>query len=57
MVFITLPEAQSLYNLRDQVTEVGVCLKTVGQEDAVTSALAVALPSYEVESWQTLSRR
>ena len=54
MVYITLPEAQSLYNLRDDVTEVSVSLKTVGQEDAVKSALAAALPGVEIDSWQTL---
>ena len=54
MVYITLPEAQSLYNLRDEVTEVSVSLKTVGQEDAVKSALAAALPGVEIDSWQTL---
>jgi ABC-type lipoprotein release transport system permease subunit len=54
LVFITLPEAQTLYNLRDQVTEVAVFLRSVGQENAVVAALASALPGYEVDSWQTL---
>jgi ABC-type lipoprotein release transport system permease subunit len=54
MVFITLPEAQSLYNLRDQVTEVSISLQSVGQEDAVKTALLAALPGYEADSWQTL---
>jgi ABC-type lipoprotein release transport system permease subunit len=54
MVFITLPEAQSLYNLRDQVTEVAITLQQVGQEATVMPALAAGLPGYEVDSWTTL---
>ena len=54
MVFITLPEAQTLYNLRDQVTEVAIMLQQVGQEAAVMPALTAALPGYEVDSWKTL---
>jgi ABC-type lipoprotein release transport system permease subunit len=54
MVYITLPEAQSLYNLRDQVTEVAITLQEVGQETVVMPALAAALPSDEVDSWTTL---
>ena len=54
MVFITLPEAQSLYNLRDQVTEVAIMLQDVNQEVAVLPNLQSELPSYEVDSWKTL---
>lgn len=54
MVFITLPEAQTLYNLREQVTEVAILLQKVGQEGTVMPALAAALPGYEVDSWTTL---
>jgi ABC-type lipoprotein release transport system permease subunit len=54
MVFITLPEAQTLYNLRDQETEVAIMLQKVGQEAKVMPALAAALPGYEVDSWTTL---
>lgn len=53
-VFMILPEAQSLYNLRDQATEVAVSLQGVGQENAVLPALRAALPGYEVDSWDTL---
>jgi len=53
-VFITLPEAQTLYNLRDQVTEVTLSLQKVGQEKAVIAALQAALPDYEIDSWETL---
>lgn len=54
MIFITLPEAQMLYNLRDQVTEVAISLQHVGQEAAVVAVLQPALPHYEVLSWETL---
>jgi putative ABC transport system permease protein len=54
VVFITLPEAQRLYNLRDQVTEVALMLDQVGREDGVLGTLAAALPGYEVDSWATL---
>ncbi len=54
MVFINLPEAQTLYNLRDQVTEVAITLQQVGQEATVIPALTAALPGNEVDSWTTL---
>ncbi len=54
MVFMTLPEAQSLYNLRGQATEVSITLQRTGQEDAVIPTLQAALPGYEVDSWVTL---
>ena len=54
MLFITLPEAQFLYNLRDQATEVAITLQSVGQEKVVVPALQAALPGDEVDSWETL---
>ncbi|MCB0168263.1 MAG: ABC transporter permease, partial [Anaerolineae bacterium] len=54
LVFMTLPEAQTLYNLRRQVTEVTLTLQNVGQEQAVLTQLQAALPDVEVDSWQTL---
>jgi ABC-type lipoprotein release transport system permease subunit len=51
-LYISLGEAQSLYGLPGQSTEVDVTLNKLGQEDAVVAALAPALPGYEVESWQ-----
>ncbi len=53
-VFINLPDAQTLYNLRDQQTEVTVTLKSVGQEGALVAALRKDLPNYEVDSFETL---
>ncbi len=54
MVFITLLEAQTLYNLYNQATEVAVSLQNVNQEGATIAALQAALPDYEVDSWATL---
>jgi len=53
-VFIPLADAQTLYNLRDQVTEVPIFLKQIGGEAAVMAALQAQLPNYEIDSWQTL---
>jgi len=53
-VFMTLPEAQTLYNLRQQVTEVTVMLEDVNQEKTVLKTLQSTLPNAEVDSWQTL---
>ena len=49
--YISLGEAQELYGLHGQATEVDLTLKQVGQESGVVSALAPRLPGYEVESW------
>jgi putative ABC transport system permease protein len=55
MVYISLAEAQTLFDLRDQATEVVVALQSVGQEKIVVTALQAALPAYEVASWQELN--
>ena len=49
--YISLTEAQNLFGLRGQSTEVQITLKRVGTESAVVSALKPLLPGYEVESW------
>lgn len=54
VVFIPLADAQTLYNLRGQATEVALFLNQVGTEDRVAPALQAQIPSYEVDSWQTL---
>jgi ABC-type lipoprotein release transport system permease subunit len=53
-VFVSLLEAQTLFDLRDQATEIGVYLDEVGQEAAVVERLQLALPGYEVDAWDTL---
>ena len=52
-LYISLGEAQDLYGLSDQSTEVVISLKQIGQEPAVMSALDPDLPSYEMTSWET----
>jgi len=50
-VYISLAEAQALFDLREQSTEVQITLNDIGQEARVVDALAPAMPGYEVESW------
>ena len=54
MVFISLTEAQSLFNLRDQETEVTISTYAVGNENVVIGDLQADLQDYEVDSWETL---
>jgi len=49
--YISLTEAQNLFNLHGQSTEVQITLKRVGTESALVAALTPLLPGYEVESW------
>jgi ABC-type lipoprotein release transport system permease subunit len=49
--YISLAEAQNLFGLRGQSTEVQITLKRVGTEAAIVNALTPLLPGYEVESW------
>jgi ABC-type lipoprotein release transport system permease subunit len=49
--YIPLAEAQALFGLDGQSTEIQVNIKRLGEEDKVVSALAPALLGYEVESW------
>jgi len=50
-IYISLAEAQSLLDLREQSTEVQITLNDVGKEAGVVQALAPAMSGYEVESW------
>lgn len=50
-IYISLAEAQSLFDLRGQSTEVQINLNNLGGEDAVVSDLIPSLPGYEVASW------
>jgi ABC-type lipoprotein release transport system permease subunit len=52
-VYISLAEAQTLYDLTGESTEVAIVLKQLGQEPAVISALKPALTGYEIDSWET----
>ena len=50
-VYISLAEAQSLYDLTNQSTEVMISLKQLGQEPPVMAALTPLLQGDELESW------
>jgi putative ABC transport system permease protein len=52
-IYMSLAEAQDLYGLSGQVTEVAISLKQIGQEPAVINALKPHLPNVEFASWQT----
>jgi len=52
-IYISLAEAQDLYGLTGQSTEVAVALQKLGQEPAVIRAIQPSLPGYEMSSWQT----
>ncbi|MGD0879601.1 MAG: FtsX-like permease family protein [Anaerolineales bacterium] len=51
-VYISLAEAQTLYDLNGQSTEVAVFLKQLGQEGPVINAMKPGLPGYEIESFE-----
>jgi len=51
-VYISLAEAQNLYDLNGQSTEVAVFLKQLGQEGTVINAMKSGLPGYEIESFE-----
>jgi ABC-type lipoprotein release transport system permease subunit len=55
IAYISLGEAQSLFDLRDQATEVVIMLQNVGQEAQTVAVLQTAFPNYEVDSWETLN--
>ncbi len=52
-VYLSLTEAQDLYDLPNQSTEVAVMLKQLGQEGEVIKAITPALPGYEITPWET----
>jgi ABC-type lipoprotein release transport system permease subunit len=53
-VYLSLAEAQSLYGLDGQATEVAVTLQHLGQEPAVTAAVLPLLSGIEIASWKEL---
>ncbi len=52
-IYIALGEAQRLYGLSGQTTEVALALQRIGQEQAVMKALRGRLPGYEFAWWGT----
>jgi len=52
-VYMSLAEAQYLYGLDGQSTEVAISLEQLGQEPIVMEALGPSLNGYEIGSWET----
>ena len=53
-LYLSLQEAQTLYDLREHATEIGIYLQGVGQEAEVVERLQPVMPGYEVDAWDTL---
>jgi len=52
-IYMSLGEAQRLFGLDGQVTEIVISLKQIGQEDGVMNAIDRLTPGYEISSWET----
>ncbi len=52
-LYLSLTEAQTLYGLNDQSTEVAISLEQIGQEPAVIQGMTPGLSGIEVQSWET----
>jgi ABC-type lipoprotein release transport system permease subunit len=52
-VYLPLSEAQTLYDLPSQVTEVVIFLKQLGEEERVIADLAPSFPNVEIDTWHT----
>ncbi|MBN1146579.1 MAG: ABC transporter permease [Anaerolineales bacterium] len=51
-VYISLAEAQALFDLAGQSTEVAIVLKQLGTEPKVMAAIEPLLPGYEIDTWR-----
>ena len=51
-IYLSLKEAQDLFGLDGQITEVIVSLKQIGQEQTVMRVINESVPGYEVETWE-----
>lgn len=54
MVYITLAEAQDIYDMFGQSSEVTISMEKLGSEEAVITALRGAVPGIEIDSWKTI---
>jgi len=52
-LYISLSEAQRLYDLGDSVTEVIIYAETTGKEEPIVDALNASLSGYEITTWHT----
>jgi ABC-type lipoprotein release transport system permease subunit len=51
-VYVSLGEAQGLYDLPGQTTEVAIFLQHLGQESTIIADMKPSLPGYEIESFE-----
>ena len=51
-VYISLGEAQALFDLAGQSTEVAIVLKQLGTEPKVMASIEPLLPGYEIDTWR-----
>lgn len=54
-IFMSLNEAQGLFGLDGEVTEVVINLKQIGQEPEVISLIHASQPGYEIDTWETIT--
>ena len=52
-LYISLREAQRLYDLGENVTEVIIYTETTGKEQPIVDALNASLSDYEITTWKT----
>lgn len=52
MIYMSLAEAQNLFGLDGQVTEIVISLKQIGQEPGVIKAINGSVTGYEIETWE-----
>jgi ABC-type lipoprotein release transport system permease subunit len=52
-IYLSLNEAQQLFGLNEQVTEVVINLEQIGQEPGVVQEIHARQPGYEVDTWMT----
>jgi len=50
-IYMSLNEAQQLFDLKGQITEIVVSLDQIGQEPRVVRALHASRPGYEIDTW------
>ncbi|MCF6329205.1 MAG: FtsX-like permease family protein [Henriciella sp.] len=53
LAYISLSEAQALYGLRDEVTEVIIFTDSVGQEASLVESLSASFSNYEISTWKS----
>ncbi len=54
-VYISFFEAQTLFDLYEQATEIVISLERIGQETSVVSTMRTLLPGFEVHAWDELN--